>query len=103
MENNFCCDGCKTQKFISSHSSKLVNGEFVHMDVKTKKEILCDECKKPLSLIPKPMGSPAIGKIASMTNAQRSEVLAKRSKDHFNKKEKEAKHEKLKPYGLSNY
>lgn len=94
MENyNFSCSTCKKTFFISSYT---MTGSGTYLHKGSKEQLRCDcESKTVLSIVDKEWdgGCPTFTKIASMSPQERSEVLKKRSKAHFNKEIRERKHE----------
>ena len=101
------CKNCNTHKTV--YKVVQVAGEQVIRQSLGKgragEVITCDQCHNPLTNVEKQIdwtkGAPAFGSFASMTPSQRGEVLAKRSKDHFQREGKDVKNEMLKASGLS--
>ena len=103
---NFKCPtkGCKHKTFVAKHSTKIMNGEAVSTDESDHKVIACPKHNTNMIYVSsKSFGAPSIGKIASMTPQQRSDIISKRAKNHFKKEGKEQKHEILKRSGLDGY
>lgn len=89
--NNFKCDNCNKELYIQNYTFKFSSlGNLIYLDKNTKKELICPDCKKPLSFIKvEPEGpiSCNFGVFSSMSPLQKQEFLKKRSKAD-NKKQK---------------
>jgi len=80
-KNNFVCNGCGNESFVSAYRTSFKNGEQLHKDEKTNKLLMC--CDKPLThqkITPK--GMPSLATFGMMSVEQKRASLVKRSKDH---------------------
>lgn len=80
--DNFICE-CGKSKFVPKYTTSIKNGGFVYKE--GNKEISC-ECGKIMKAIERQFsGVPMFGKFASASREEKTEMLKKRSKEHFKK------------------